>query len=115
MHEDMRTLLSAYLDDELHGPRLQEIKLHLAACEACRNELKELRLVSDLLQAAPTPEFIPAGRFASNLVLSLPRRTMRDMASKPGSLAWWLAPGCWQPGSSSRRYSHLPTRLPPRR
>ena len=92
MHEEMRTLLSAYLDGELHSTHLQEMKLHLAACEACRNELKELRLVSDLLQAAPVPEFMPAGRFASNLVLSLPRRTMGDLPPKPGSPAWWLVP-----------------------
>ena len=93
MHEDMRALLSAYLDGELHGTRLLEMKLHLSACESCRNELKELRLVSDLLQAAPDPEFMPAGRFASNLMLTLPRRTMRDLPPKPGSLVWWLVPG----------------------
>ena len=92
MHEDMRTLLNAYLDGELHGTRLLEMKLHLASCEACRNELKELRLVSDLLQAAPVPEFMPAGRFVSNLTLNLPRRTLRDLPPRPGSLVWWLGP-----------------------
>ena len=92
MHEDIRALLSAYLDGELRGTRLMEMKLHLSACEACRNELKELRLVSDLLQAAPDPAFMPAGRFTSNLLLSLPRRTVGDLPPKPGSLIWWLAP-----------------------
>ena len=92
MHEDMRALLSAYLDGELRGTRLLEMKLHLSACEACRNELKELRLVSDMLKAAPLPEFMPAERSASNLMLSLPRRTMRDLPPKPGSLIWWLVP-----------------------
>ena len=47
MHEDMHAQLNAYLDGELHGTRLLEMKLHLASCEACQNELKELRLVSD--------------------------------------------------------------------
>ena len=61
MHEDMRALLNAYLDGELHGTRLQEMKLHLSACEACRNELKELRLVSDLLTGRPRPG-VYAGR-----------------------------------------------------
>ncbi|MGB8213138.1 MAG: zf-HC2 domain-containing protein [Anaerolineales bacterium] len=92
MHEDMRAQLNAYLDGELHGTRLLEMKLHLASCEACQNELKELRLVSDLLQAAPTPEFMPAERFASNLALNLLRRTLGDLPPKPGSLAWWLIP-----------------------
>jgi hypothetical protein len=99
MHEDMRALLNAYLDGELQGTRQIELNLHLASCESCRNELKELRLVSDLLQAAPDPEFMPADRFASNLALSLPRRSPRDLPPKPGSLAWWLVPalllGAW--------------------
>ena len=92
MHENMRASLNAYLDGELHGTRLREIKLHLASCESCRNELKELRIVSGLLQAVPAPQFMPAERFASNLTLSLPRRTQRDLPPKPGSLAWWLVP-----------------------
>ena len=92
MHEDMRALLNAYLDGELHGNRLVEIKQHLVSCESCRNELKELRHISELLQAAPDPEFMPAQRFASNLMLRLPRRTMHDLPPKPGSVAWWLVP-----------------------
>ncbi len=92
MHEDMRTLLNAYLDNELHGTRLLEMKLHLASCEACREKLKDLRQVSDLLQAAPVPDFMPAERFVANLTLNLPRRTLRDRPPKPGSLAWWLVP-----------------------
>ncbi len=92
MHDDMRTLLNAYLDNELHGTRLLEMKMHLASCRECREELKGLRRVSDLLQAAPVPAFMPAERFVSNLSLKLERRTLRDRPPKPGSLAWWLVP-----------------------
>jgi anti-sigma factor RsiW len=92
MHKDIRPLLNAFLDNELHGTRLLEMKLHLASCQACREELKDLRRVSDLLQAAPAPDFMPAERFVSNLTLSLPRRTQRDHPSKPDALAWWLIP-----------------------
>lgn len=92
MHDDIRNLLNAYLDGELHGTRLLEVKLHLASCETCREELKDLRRVSDLLQAAPVPDFMPVERFVSNLTLGLPRRALRDRPPKPGSLAWWLAP-----------------------
>lgn len=99
MHEDMRTLLNVYLDGELHGKRLNELKSHLATCESCRKELKELQLVSELLQAAPTPEFMPAERFASNLALSLPRRSLQERPSKTVSLVGWLVPtgllGAW--------------------
>jgi len=99
MHEEMRTLLNAYLDGELHGRRLREMETHLASCAACRNELKDLRMVSAMFQADTTPEFTPAERFVSQLTLSLPRpvlepglprRTLRDRFTKPGSLAWWL-------------------------
>jgi anti-sigma factor RsiW len=90
MHEDVRNQLNAYLDSELHGTRLQEMKLHLASCDACRHELQDLRFVSELLQAAPVPEFMPAERFASNLAMRLPRRTSTDLPPKQGSLAWWL-------------------------
>ena len=99
MHEDMRTLLNVYLDGELHGKSLNELKSHLATCESCRKELKELQLVSELLQAAPTPEFMPAERFASNLALSLPRRRFQERPSKTVSLIGWLVPtgllGAW--------------------
>ena len=99
MHEDMRTLLNAYMDGELHGTRLNELKSHLATCEVCQKELKELRRVSDLLQAAPAPDFTPAERFASNLALSLPRRSLQEKPSKTVSLVGWLVPtgllGAW--------------------
>jgi hypothetical protein len=99
MHEEMRTLLNAYLDGELHGQHLKEMQNHLAFCDACQNELKELRLVSNLLQTDPTPEFITAERFVSQLTLNLPRRSPYNQPVKPSSLAWWLIPagllGSW--------------------
>ena len=99
MHEKMRTLLNAYLDGELHGQPLQELEHHLASCTDCQNELRELRLVSEILQADPSPKFTPAERFISQLTLSLPRNSPSVQAPKPGSLAWWLVPagllGAW--------------------
>jgi anti-sigma factor RsiW len=99
MHEAMRSLLNAYLDGELQSTRLQEMELHLASCESCRNELTELHLVSTLLQDAPSPEFMNTERFVSNLVLRLPRQTLHSLPPKPGQLAWWLIPaglmGAW--------------------
>jgi anti-sigma factor RsiW len=92
MHKDMSPLLNAYQDGELHGIRLQELKIHLASCEICQGELKELGLISDMLHAAPSPEFMPAERFASNLALNLPRRTRRNLPILPGQVTWWLIP-----------------------
>jgi anti-sigma factor RsiW len=99
MHEDMRTLLNAYLDGELHGRRLLEMQAHLASCEDCQIELKELRLVSNLLQASSAPETLPAERFVSQLTLSLPRQPQRDRSLRFSTLTVWLAPavllGAW--------------------
>jgi anti-sigma factor RsiW len=99
MHEQMRPLLNAFLDGELRGKRLLEMKAHLASCESCRNELNDLQLVSDLLKAAPVPEFMPADRFVAKLSLTLPRRTLQDLPLKTASLVWWLVPagllGAW--------------------
>jgi len=99
MHENMRTLLNAYLDGELTGRRLLEMEAHLGSCAACRDELNELRHVSELLQADPAPEFTPTERFVSQLTLNLPRRPMQARSLQPASLTWWLVPaallGAW--------------------
>jgi len=99
MHEELYQALNAYLDGELSGMRLRQMQTHLESCSTCRNELKELRRVSELLQAAPEPNCLPLERFISNLALSLPRRNIQEQPAKPGSLLWWLVPmiliGSW--------------------
>ena len=92
MHEEMRTLLNAYLDGELQGRRLQEMQTHLATCDACQKELRELRLVSERLKADTALEAPPADHFVSQLTLRLPRRPQLDRPPKSISLAWWLVP-----------------------
>ena len=92
MHEEMRTLLNAYLDGELQGRRLQEMETHLADCEACQKELEQLRLVSKWLRDDTAVKAIPAERFVSQLTLSLPRRSQPNLPRKSISLAWWLVP-----------------------
>ncbi|MCR4419404.1 MAG: anti-sigma factor [Clostridia bacterium] len=44
-----RQLLSPYIDGELAPQEQAALEEHLAACEACRAELEELRAVSDVL------------------------------------------------------------------
>jgi anti-sigma factor RsiW len=106
MCEEMQALLNAYLDGELHGRRLREVEAHLAACAACRDELADMRRVSALLRAAPSPDFLPAGRFVARLRLQMnaqdaarqpppgrpyPQRRVASPRSSP-AWAWWLAP-----------------------
>ena len=99
MHNQLFPLLNAYLDGELHGTRLRDMERHLDSCPTCRRELDDLRLVSDLVRAAPTPAFTSADRFAANLALVLPRRSQQSQPQKPPTLTWWLVPagllGLW--------------------
>lgn len=99
MHNQLFPLLNAYLDGELRGPRLRDMERHLADCPTCQRELDDLRNISDLLRAAPSPAFTPADRFASNLTLILPRRPQPSHPAKVPPAAWWLVPagllGLW--------------------
>ncbi len=99
MHKELFPLLNAYLDGELHGLRLTEMERHLETCEICRNELNELRRVSELLRNAPAPQFTPAERFSSNLVLRLPRRDGPSQSRSFAPASRWLVPagllGVW--------------------
>jgi len=42
-------LISGYLDGELTGGEMREVKAHLAVCDACRQALSEMRAVSGAL------------------------------------------------------------------
>jgi hypothetical protein len=92
MHDEMRLLLNAYLDGELHGARLQQLQDHLGGCAECRQELAELRRLSTLLHEDPAPQLVPVDRFVANLTLSLPRRPAVERSRRPASWVWGLVP-----------------------
>jgi predicted anti-sigma-YlaC factor YlaD len=84
--------LGAYLDGELTRRDQIEIESHLSTCQACRNELEELRAVSHLLHASPAPEFTSALDFKAQLMLQLPRRDESHETAPNSHLLLWLAP-----------------------
>jgi len=84
--------LSAYLDGELKGGRLQRVEEHLSGCEACRDELEALRGLSALLQNVPPAEFPAHERFVSQVNLRLPPRPVRMTGRKVAEVGWWLIP-----------------------
>jgi hypothetical protein len=51
--EDLRELISLYIDDELSGDLLFEFEEHILSCENCRNELEDVKSVIALLNDAP--------------------------------------------------------------
>ena len=54
MHDDVRQMLSAYLDGELVQADDQRVRIHLEDCADCREELRQLKT---LQQAASTTRF----------------------------------------------------------
>ncbi|HVP21625.1 MAG TPA: zf-HC2 domain-containing protein [Anaerolineaceae bacterium] len=86
MPDQMSNKLGAYLDGELDRQGQIEMEAHLETCQACRDELEELRRLSLLLRAAPQPDFTPALDFKAQLMLQLPRRAEAQPPRRYGLL-----------------------------
>lgn len=66
--EDVRELLSAWLDGELPAETARTVHAHVAACARCANEQQHLAEVRSLLRALPTrqtPEPVRTELFAA--------------------------------------------------
>ena len=85
-------MLSAYLDRELATGERDAVRSHLAECEACCGEERDLRALKGLLLGVRAPE--PAADFERRLMAglrdeaSLPIRMPRFALPRLGSLAW---------------------------
>jgi anti-sigma factor RsiW len=84
--------LSAYIDGELKGGRLHQVKEHLAHCEACRAELESWQGLSALVQEVPVPEFTSNERFVAQVNLRLPQRQVRATRRNVIEAGWWMIP-----------------------
>src|SRR5512138_1108309 len=93
--------LNAYLDGELKGSQIQHVEVHLAECQACRDEVESLARVSSLVREVPAVEFTPSERFAARVNLRLPHQPVPMPVAKNRILeiGWWLIPvgllGVW--------------------
>ena len=92
MSKHVTEWLSAYVDGELHGSRLQHVKAHLVECEACQLELDSLDRLAGLLQEVPAPAFIPAERLAAQVSLRLPHPKLAAPGKQVLEIGWWLIP-----------------------
>jgi len=54
--------VSAYYDGELAVASREELERHIAGCQSCSEQLKDLRRLSQLIGQAPAPE-LPQGFF----------------------------------------------------
>ncbi len=92
MSNHMKEWLSAYLDGELKGRRLQQVETHLAECPECQAELESLQSLSSLLHEVPVPEFMSSERFASQVILRLPHEQPKVSKRKVQEAGWWMIP-----------------------
>jgi hypothetical protein len=84
--------LSAYLDGELHGNRLQHVEAHLAECEACRVELESIERLSGLLHEVPEPDLSLPERFAAQINLRIPPKQVTISRGQVNEIGWWAIP-----------------------
>jgi hypothetical protein len=92
MSEHMTEWLSAYMDGELHGSRLQRVEAHLAVCRDCQAELDALRALSALLHEAPAVQPVSPDRFVSRVNLRLPHQRTGVSKSRALEVGWWMIP-----------------------
>jgi predicted anti-sigma-YlaC factor YlaD len=85
--------LSAYYDGELPASRREQVAAHLRSCPGCQAELDALRLLSALLQEAPSPAGqLSAQRFSAQVLLRLPPAIRRPAWQRTLKVGWQLAP-----------------------
>lgn len=88
--DDIRELISLYIDGELVGDLLSEFEEHIRSCEDCRNELEDVKSVIAMLNDAPE-EDLP-----SNFKDELHEKLLREQTKKESFVSVVLS-----------RYSHV--------
>lgn len=48
-HEEIKKLLSAYLDGELDAEGSQQVEEHLATCSSCRKEMEQMQKLEEVM------------------------------------------------------------------
>ena len=93
MTEHVSEWLNAYLDGELSARQRERMDNHLSGCPACQAELAALRRLSQAVRQVPLPaDILPAERFATRVMLRLPRQQNRPPRQSGTPLGWWLVP-----------------------
>jgi anti-sigma factor RsiW len=82
--KNAQSLLSAYLDEELGGREMLDIREHLYGCDACAKELESIEAVKRLVCGTPIPE--PSADFEERLVTHVLSATATPHNSKRASI-----------------------------
>ncbi|MBZ0214549.1 MAG: zf-HC2 domain-containing protein [Nitrospirae bacterium] len=65
----IRTMMSAYVDEELTGVEMMEVRSHAYSCRNCGHELEEMARLKRLLSEMPPPE--PSEYMAEKIMASV--------------------------------------------
>ncbi|MCF8010954.1 MAG: zf-HC2 domain-containing protein [Clostridiales bacterium] len=76
--QEVKELLSGYIDGQLDDACRKEVSAHLDECEECCKELAELQKAVSLMRHAP--EISPPSQFKNNLI----SQVHKDKAKEPG-------------------------------
>jgi len=83
-HPRAQGCLSAYLEDDLSDTERSAVKSHLAGCDGCSEDLRDLRATVALLRRLPVPETPP---FLASRVMA----RIADGEAQPSAWRRWLA------------------------
>ncbi len=72
--DDLKEMLSEYIDGELAGVEVAAVEAHVAKCDGCRAELAELRRTAELVRSLPRAE-APA-RLGRHVAATVERQVM---------------------------------------
>lgn len=92
-HEEIRQMLSAYLDGELTQGGMQRVRVHLEDCESCRRSLEDMARLQELTRelAFAEPPEARMKELEKSLSVQAPRRL--GWVFVVAGLAAWLAYG----------------------
>lgn len=82
--KNAQSLLSAYIDEELSGREMLDLRAHLSDCTECSEELRCVEAVRQVLGGTPVPE--PSPDFEDRLVSSVLRATHPNSDNKKISI-----------------------------
>jgi anti-sigma factor RsiW len=92
-HEEIRQMLSAYLDGELTQGEAQRVRVHLEDCESCRRSLEDMARLQELTRelAFAEPPEARMKELEKSLSVQAPRRL--GWVFVVAGTAAWLAYG----------------------
>jgi anti-sigma factor RsiW len=89
-HDEIRRMLSAFLDGELTQVEQQRVRVHLEDCAACRREYEEMARLQEMTRSLPLagPPEDRMNELEKSLMVQAPRRLGWLLVL--GGLAAWL-------------------------